>query len=308
MNTGRTVRLFLVDGSPSGLITAEIINWTGHVLIASRQAIGEALKRDEASRTGIYFLIGEDPDQPLKRDRVYIGEGDIVSDRIRNHAKDSSKDFWTRACFVTSKDPNITKAHVRYLESRLVELTKVSGRASLANGNEPGAKSLPESDVADMEFFLEQIQLILPVVGFDFLRPKPSISLEPSLPIPSNPSSTPLELFIASKKYGLDAKAIEFGSEITVLAGSKALTEEFTSNSYSSLRQQLIDDGRLEPLDADSALLQFTEDVRFGSPSAASSVIFNRNTNGRMTWKVRNTCQTLKEWQDAQIPQPDITI
>lgn len=32
MNPGRSIRLFLVDGTPNGLLTAEIMNWTGHVL------------------------------------------------------------------------------------------------------------------------------------------------------------------------------------------------------------------------------------------------------------------------------------
>ena len=171
-STGRTVRLFLVDGSPSGLMTAEIMNWTGHALIASRSRIGEALKREEASRTGVYFLLGDDPEQPTKK-KVYIGEGDVVSDRIKAHVTDGSKDFWTRACFITSKDANFIKAHARYLENRLVQLTRIANRANLANSNEPGKKALPESDIADMEFFLEQIQLVLPVVDFDFLLPKP---------------------------------------------------------------------------------------------------------------------------------------
>ena len=73
------------------------------------------------------------------------------------HVKDTQKDFWTRACIVTSKDLNLTKAHVRYLESRFVELTKAADRANIANGNEPAPKSLPESDVADMEFFISQV-------------------------------------------------------------------------------------------------------------------------------------------------------
>lgn len=247
------MRLFLVDGSSSGLITAEIINWTGHALIAPRQGIGDALKRDEASRTGIYFLVGEDPDQPTKN-KVYIGEGDIVSDRIKSHAKDPSKDFWTRACFITSKDPNITKAHVRYLESRLIELTKSSDRANLANGNEPNPKSLPESDIADMEFFLDQIQLILPVVGFDFLRSKPLAELKAAVSLPPSLSSVPLELFLISPKYGLEAKAVELGGEITVLAGSKAVSGVSLGNSYQSLRQQLIEDGRLKLSDDQSDL------------------------------------------------------
>ena len=70
--TGRSVRLFLVDGSPSGLITAEIMNWSGHVLVGSRSGLKKLLLRPELHRTGIYFLFGrapEDPDIPI----VYVG-------------------------------------------------------------------------------------------------------------------------------------------------------------------------------------------------------------------------------------------
>jgi hypothetical protein len=301
-NTGRTVRLFLVDGSPTGLITAEIMNWTGHALIASRSRIGEALKREEASRTGVYFLVGDDPDQPTKA-KVYIGEGDVVSDRIKIHASDESKEFWTRACFITSKDTNLTKAHVRYLETRLVQLTRSADRANLANSNEPSKKSLPESDIADMEFFLEQIQLILPVVGFDFLRSRliptsavPALSTSPT-PLPTSQ----LELVLTSPKYGYVANAIEGDGELTVLAGSRAVgSRDFSQNSYGPLRAQLIKDGRLKPVPGED-LLEFSGNVSFASPSAAAAVINDRNTNGRTAWRLKSTGQTLKEWQDAQV-------
>lgn len=303
---GRTVRLFLVDGSQSGLVTAEIINWTGHVLIAPRSNIGEALKREEVTRTGVYFLVGEDPEQPTKS-RVYVGEADVVADRIKMHAKDESKDFWTRACFVTSKDPNITKAHVRYLESRIIEMIKAIGRANLANGNEPSSKSLPESDVADMEFFLEQIELILPVVGFEFLRP---ISVKTVLPMPvplatlaTLEPTTDVELEIISKKHDLGAWALSSGDEFIVIKGSHALKEDFKANSYKALRDQLIADRRLilGPL---PQLMEFAESVPFASPSAAAAVIFNRNTNGRTAWRVKGTDMTLREWQDSQLQEP----
>jgi hypothetical protein len=153
MHFGRSVRLYLVDGSPTGIITAEIMNWTGHALVTPRSQLADALRRGEAARTGVYFLVGDDPDQP-SRLRVYVGEGDSVLDRIKSHAKDAQKDFWTRACIVTSKDTNLTKAHARYLEGRFVEIVKAVDRANVANGNEPARKSLPESDIADMEFFI----------------------------------------------------------------------------------------------------------------------------------------------------------
>ncbi len=296
---GRSVRLYLVDGSPTGIITAEIMNWTGHVLVTPRSRLAEALQRGEATRTGVYFLVGDDPEQPSKS-RVYIGEGDSVVDRIKSHSKDGQKDFWTRACLVTSKDTNLTKAHVRYLENRFVELTKLADRANVANGNEPARKSLPESDIADMEFFIDQVQVVLPVVGFDFLRPKAHVQIANAIEEVPIGTGTRLDLVMTSGKYGYEARAIELDGEVTVLAGSRGTTESFVTNIYASLRQQLMNDGRLVPTD-NPRFVEFAEDVTFASPSAAAAVITNRNTNGRTAWRLVGTGQTLKEWQDSQL-------
>jgi hypothetical protein len=298
---GRSVRLYLVDGSPTGILTAEIMNWTGHALVTSRSRLGEALARDEASRTGVYFLVGDDPDHPA-RTRVYVGEGDSVIDRIKSHSKDAAKDFWSRVCVVTFKDANLTKSHVRYLEHRFVELIKFADRANLANGNDPSRKALPESDIADMEFFISQVEVILPVVGFDFLRPKGRI-FESQSPAGNQPDirGREVELILTSEKHGYEARAIEADGEITVLKGSKATTNnKFSSKAYANLRNQLIEDGRLIQSE-DPVFLEFTKDVAFQSPSAAAAVIKNRNTNGRTSWRLVGTGQTLKDWQDAQL-------
>ena len=275
------------------------MNWTGHVLVTPRSRLPEALLRSEASRTGVYFLVGDDPEQASKS-RVYVGEGDSVIDRLKSHAKDTQKDFWTRACLVTSKDMNLTKAHVRYLESRFVELTKIADRANVANGNEPARKNLPESDIADMEFFISQVQVVLPVVGFDFLRPKVTMQMDRLLVPTNSDGDTGIQLILKSDKHGYQARAFESDGEITVLAGSTATTENFSINNYSSLRQTLLNDRRLIPT-RDPRYLEFPEDVAFATPSAAAAVITNRSTNGRTAWRLLTSGQTLKEWQDAQL-------
>lgn len=58
MSKGRSVRIYLVDGSATGLITAEIVNWTGHLLVGPRTRLDAALKREELKRTGAYLLYG----------------------------------------------------------------------------------------------------------------------------------------------------------------------------------------------------------------------------------------------------------
>jgi hypothetical protein len=36
---GKTVRIFLADGEPTGILLAEIGNWTGWVLVAPRSQL-----------------------------------------------------------------------------------------------------------------------------------------------------------------------------------------------------------------------------------------------------------------------------
>ena len=95
MSQGRSIRLFLVDGTPNGLLTAEIMNWTGHVLTGPRSKLGELVQRPEVGRTGIYFLVGADPENSF-RSLVYIGESDDVGKRLKQHNKpeeQGGKDF-----------------------------------------------------------------------------------------------------------------------------------------------------------------------------------------------------------------------
>lgn len=50
---GKTIRIYLVDGEPTGILTAEIINWTGKVLVAPRSQLADLAKRPEVKRTGV---------------------------------------------------------------------------------------------------------------------------------------------------------------------------------------------------------------------------------------------------------------
>ena len=298
MKKGRTIKLFLIDGTPTGLKTAEIHNWTGHLLHFPRVKIADALERAESTRTGVYFLTGPDPENP-SRSRVYVGEGDNVAKRLKAHASGTGKEFWQFACIISSKDANLTKSHVRYLEARLIELAKSAKRASVENLTAPPIHPLPDSDVADMEYFLDQIEVLLPVVGLDFLRPKAQVPKEADNSGSARAEQMPLELI--RPKYQVEAYAIENDAEFAVSHGSTATThDDHATNQYAGIRQQLIADGILVK-DAKDERLIFTEDTVFRSPSEAAAVILNRNANGRTEWKVRDTGQTLKEWQNAKL-------
>ena len=144
---GKTITMFLVSGSSNGVSTVEISGWTGKILVCPRTDLAELAARPEPARAGIYLLIGDDLNNPGQL-RVYIGQGDNVLRRLTRHDSDSSKDFWNTTIVAISKDESLTAAHVRYLESRLIDIVKRSPQATLHNANFPTTPNLPEPDRA----------------------------------------------------------------------------------------------------------------------------------------------------------------
>ena len=300
----KSIRLFLVDDSPGGLLTAEIMNWTGHLITAPRSDLAALLKRPEANRTGVYFLLGDDPDS-IGGIRTYIGEGDDISTRLKVHALPSAKggkDFWDRVVILTSKDANLTKAHVRYLESRFITLGKRAQRASFTNGTEPPISALPEADVSDMEHFIEQSRIILPVLGINIFRG----TAPATPPSPLNSDNGPIskisptfELRLPNREEFAVAKEVD--GEFTVLAGSQCrLKATGGAYNYQQLRQKLEDDGTLS-LSANGETRGFSHNQVFASPSAASAVIFGRASNGRIEWRLQGSKETYADWQAKSI-------
>ena len=298
---GRTIQLFLVDGSPYGLIIASIHGWTGSVLVSTQSTFAQLLARPEASRTGIYILHGPDTEDPLRM-RAYIGEADSVRERIGSSA--GKRGFWEAAVVVTAADEALTKGHVRYLEARLIEITKAAGRVILDNAQMPPAdrRHLPEADRANMEAFLASLRVILPVIGLDLLKPRPQAiaKIAAVASEETGPSPGPETRFEIRHRSGVKALAVEEAGEFVVLAGSQALKDtDYAHNSYARLKDELIADGTLKDT-PDPKIYEFNQAFAFKSPSAAGSVILDRNTNGRTRWYVEGSTLTYHEWQESR--------
>lgn len=301
MAHGKSIKLFLADGSPNGILTAEIINWTGHVLSAPRTKLSELIQREECSRTGVYFLVSYDPENPMYP-KVYIGESDDVANRLKQHNRTEEaggKDFWEKVCLVTGKDQNITKTHIKYLESRLLEIAKKNGQCQLLNGTAHQYSRLPESDTADMEYFLEQIQVVLPVLGYEFLKEMkhPSDSLKRQEQFIRHQIED--TVFYLSVK-DIEAKAQVIDGDFYVLKGSKVRSEvsQPNHNYMKNLRPVLFENQVIDP-----DTFEFTQDYLFSSPSAAGAVILGRASNGRKEWKHSSTHMSYEEWQQNQVEQ-----
>ncbi|WP_150526666.1 GIY-YIG nuclease family protein [Roseibium sediminis] len=292
---GRTIQLFLVDGKPTGLRKATIHGWTGMLFVSGASAFGALTAREEVDRTGIYILAGPDPDQ-AGRTRVYVGSGNSVAERIRQSAV--QREFWETAITITTSDDDLSKGHAEYLEARLIELTHQAGRVALDNGTQPetGRRRLPEADRANMEQFLANLKIILPVIGLDMLKPQPRAVSETQKPVAERTSGE--VQFEIRHKSGVTATAVEEDGEFIVLEGSEAVADAgYAHNSYAALKQKLIEDAVLVPSDGK---LNFSRPWSFSSPSAAASIVLDRNSNGRTDWKVKGEKKTYHDWQQTE--------
>lgn len=277
--TSATIKLFLPRGDAKSLRTAEISNWTGKAVAAPRTELEELLGREELEKTGVYILIGSDPS--TNAPQAYIGEAEIVRERLKQH---KTKEFWVSAIVFVSKDENLTKAHVRYLECRLLAEAMHVNRYKLEQNQSGGAK-LPEADREDMEVFLSRIKQLLPVLGSDILSPIAKVSVAKT-----QPGGV---LYCRSK--GAEARGQRTPNGFVVFQDSTAVLKHRPSaDTYPYVvaqRKQLIDDGILI---GKGGFLVFAKDVEFSSPSAAAATVHGGSANGLLAWKTRDGT-TLKE-------------
>lgn len=297
---GRTVKIYLVDGIPSGVMTAEIMNWTGKFTVAPRTQLADLALRDELKRTGVYVLVGQNP-KDLSQEMVYIGESDNIWKRLIQHNNDTSKEFWGKTIIITSKDENLTKAHGRYLESRLIQIASQAQRAQVINSTNPEITSLPEPDIADMEYFLAQIQMILPVLGFTFAMSLPKINI-----VQNSESSDSVSPVFHFSYAGSNAEAQEVNGEFIVFEGStvRKVHTNSIADSYLQMREKLLREGKLRD-SPNSDYWVFSQNVPFQSPSTAANIIGGASLNGRKHWKVKNSDKSYAQWQDEQIKKAE---
>ena len=298
---GRTIQLFLVDGTPSGLRKATIHGWTGLTFVATGTTFAALTARPELDRTGIYILAGPDT-EAIGGTRVYIGSANSVKERIKQSAV--QREFWETAIAVTTSDDDLSKGHVEYLEARLIELSLVANRVSLENGTNPAGlrRRLPEADRANMEQFLANLKIILPVIGLDLLKPQPRAVALASTPLAQRTSGE--ITFEIRHRSGVTAQAVEEDGEFVVLEGSQALKDTgYAIQSYANLKQNLISTSVLTP--TPDGKYTFAKPYSFSSPSAAAAVVLDRNANGRLEWKVKGDRRSYHDWQQGHIDNGD---
>lgn len=277
MKFGKTIKIFLIDGEPNGRMSCELSNWSGKAYKIPRINIKDCIDRDNLISTGVYLLFGKDDSG---KEQVYIGEAESILKRLNQQV--SQKDFWNEAIVFISKDENLNKAHVKYLENRLHEIAKFVNRYNIENSIIPTQSSISESDKAEMEEFIEYIKMLVNTLGHKVFEEKRELK-----------SKQKQESFFINAARGANGQGEPTSDGFVVFKNSKAAATivNSLSQSFITYRQKLIEEGILVNK---GEYFEFTDDYIFSSPSTAAVMIMGRNANGLTEWK-NNDGKTLKE-------------
>ncbi|MBN2729629.1 MAG: GIY-YIG nuclease family protein [Bacteroidales bacterium] len=287
MNFGRSIRIYLADGTPSGIRHVEITNWSGQALLCPRSRFSDLSQWDEVKRPGVYFLL----ERALNDNeyRVYIGESENVLQRIGDHYQ--NKDFWNEVVVFTSKDENLTKSHIKYLESRLVAITKSVGRYIIENGNNPTESNLPRADRDSMEEFIEYLKIVMGTLGHKLLE---NIKVEKisktQLSESEKMTTSGIDLYFKIRDLTAIGQITDEG--FTLLKGSdvsSAIQPSF-KGGIKDLKEKWLSDGTLV-LNGDNYKLQ--KDVVLSSSSNAAMLVAGTSRSGPQSW-IDNEGRTLK--------------
>jgi hypothetical protein len=279
MKFGKTIKIFLIDGDPNGRMSCELSNWTGKAYKIPRIKIKDCTDRDDLISTGVYLLFGKDEEG---KDQVYIGEAETILKRLNQHL--TQKDFWHETIVFISKDENLNKAHIKYLENRLHDIAKNANRYKIENSITPTQSSISESDRAEMEEYIENIKMLVNTLGHKVFDEKREVKPKQSQ-----------ELFYIKAARGADAQGEPTSDGFLVFKGSKATgtTVASITQNFINLRNRLIEERAIVPKDD---YYEFPDDYIFSSPSTAAAMVLGRNANGLTEWKLKDGT-TLKEFE-----------
>ncbi len=280
----------MIDGTAYGPRLSEIGNWVGKAIYSPRASVNKIMNRPEFDNPGIYCLKGDPTDEAFD-EKIYIGEAENIKTRLKQHLSDPNKDF-KELIFFVSKDELLTKTQIRYLESRLVQIALEAKTAQIDNGNSPSLPTLHEADISDMEYFLEQIKLILPVMGFKFLISS-TVSSDSNL-VMSTKDEVHETYFIKTRTFKATMTETDQGYIVAKGSEAKKLLSNSCTETYRNMRRKLVE---TEIMIENGDMLVFAEDAVFNSPSAASNMILGRNSNGFTEW-VNKQGLTFKEVQE----------
>ncbi len=269
MAYGKSIELFLANGTADSLITAELSNWNGKAIKIPRIEISDC-KRDDIKGAGVYFLFCKEEDDS---DSVYIGESETIQERLNQHIRDYNADkekfYWTTAVIFLGRDLN--KALIRYLEDRFVQIARESKRYKVLTKNTYGKTVMKESQTAAMEEFIDNVRILINALGYKVLEPT----------VHNDPNSTVDDEAVFLNLGNASGKGMVTTEGFVLFAGAvlnEKTSEKSLSKGAATLRKKHLASNKVKDFVT-------TEDILFSSSSAAADFVTGYSVSGPATWK-----------------------
>jgi hypothetical protein len=270
-----SIHIYMPDGSPDGIRLVSQDNWSGTIIICPKTEFKSLKTIAECQGAGVYILADLSAELP----KIYIGEGDGLIDRLESQYV--AKDFWNEVFAISSTNQDLNKAHIQYLESKLIALANKAKRCDLQNGNAPKIPTLSTPQLAAVDSFLNSLLQIFPLIGLSIFQPAKAKTNE--------------TIMLSLSGKGIKATGYDGPEGFTVLKGSQAVlsTTPSLAKNIIGMREDLEKKGILIK---DRSTYWFADDYRFSSPSFASDLILGHPSSGPASWKASNG-KSLKEIQ-----------
>jgi hypothetical protein len=289
---GKSINLFLMDGTASGRIKCTLANWTGVAYKIPRTELDKCKERDDLKQSGVYFLFGTS-DQ-TGENVVYIGQagarknGEGILFRLQEHKRNPDKDYWTEAVVFTTSNNSFGPTEISYLENRFCNLATESNRYIVKNGNDPTSGNVTEEKESELEEFIDYAKIVMGTFGHRIF--------EPLIEIPSMPKveilDTDNEPMLYLKTAKANAKGRRTSEGFVVFKGCTVAMNPTKScpDTILHLRKQYAER-------VDNNIL--TEDTLFKSPSAAAGFVTYGSANGLIMW-VTDDGRSLKDIENTE--------
>jgi len=274
---GKSINLFLMDGTAVGRIKCTLANWTGVAYKIPRTEIDKCKEREDLKQSGVYFLFGISDD--TGENIVYIGQagarknGEGILYRLQEHKRDESKDYWTEAVVFTTSNNSFGPTEISYLENRFFNLAKDAKRYNVKNNVDPTSGHVTEEKESELEEFIEYAEIVMGTFGhrvFDSLEEKPIYKVEEDVEINDEP-------LLVLKTTKAEAKGRRTNEGFVVYKGASVSVNPTKSCPETILNLRSKYTERVK----DGVLI---EDTLFTSPSAAAGFVTYASANGIIMW------------------------
>ena len=272
---GKSIKVFLMDGSVNGRVKYTLANWTGLIFKIPRTALNLCKDRKELKQSGVYFLFGKD--DKTDKDVIYVGQANVRKNgegiliRLCEHDRDSNKDYWSEAMAITTSNDSLGATELNYLEHTLCKLAKDADRYIVKNGNDPTIGNLSEEKMAEMEDFIDYVKIIIGTSGHKVF-----------IPYIESDSTSEVGETLYCKRKDADAVGVRTSDGFVLKKGSKiaATTTSGCPDHVLNKRQQ-----HKNAIGNDFVT---TEDILFHTPSGAAAFVCGASANGNVEWKNAN--------------------